>query len=872
MAASSESGQRALQTIEQVFEAEAKQELVKFVAALMPAVAKGDVKKDASVRRLLQACSKAGQKQELLVATVLTALSGEGFEGASFTPELKSLLKTFLQESDRSALVLPLISRWDRKGELEKEVVAVIDEMLIKIGQAGVSEGEKLAAARSLLSMVGENDKIASALQRVLHGKGTDVFKSKLVKVMGASEDPKVGGILVARLAELPSSLSSIVFEQVIKRKGWTNQLLDWVDKGELSIVDLGPANVARLRRHPDKMVASRAKLVLGRKSPEVKEKAELIAKLTAEVEKFGDREKGELLFNACSVCHRLGGVGVEVGPALDGMGVHGSAELLVHILDPNREVDPSFWAYNITTKKGETYVGVITSENAAAITLATQGGVKEIAKSQIVKRENTRRSLMPEGFEAFGAEGLRDLLAYICGDAAEKFRVIDLSETYNADSRSGIFVNSGSKGGVLQLPKTGDLTVGGVPFYVQPAAKSRTGANLVVLKGGPGSGNYSQTFPRQVEIETTVRASKLHLLSGIGGWAYPAQADKHLPVLQVEVQCGDGDNKTFVLRNGVEFADYIRRVDVPGSAFVKELSHGTQVRWITLDLERPRDIKKIILRSFDNRVAPVVVAMTADVEGIGAAPLGNNWSGVSEVKKGREKRGEKVRPVSMAALKWEQGKTRVLLIGGGTSHEFKKFFGDADRTILEKAGFSIQYTEDREQAIRHLAGVDVAVISVNRKGFDSAEYRKTLMQRIASGKGVVMLHPGVWYGYADWPELNAKVVGGGSRGHDKLGGFQVELVDTEHAVVKGVTASFEVIDELYHVNAQSPPTGTLPIKVLAQTSPSQKYGKPHPSVWVVENPDARIVGIALGHDERVHGHADFQRILTNAVQWVAGK
>ena len=101
-----------------------------------------------------------------------------------------------------------------------------------------------------------------------------------------------------------------------------------------------------------------------------------------------------------------------------------------------------------------------------------------------------------------------------------------------------------------------------------------------------------------------------------------------------------------------------------------------------------------------------------------------------------------------------------------------------------------------------------------------------------------------------------------------------VSVVATDHPVMNGVPASFDVTDELYYVNAEpdKTPEGTAPIEVLAQTSPSQKFSKPHPSVWVTKHEKARIVGIALGHDERVHDLGAYQSILTNAVKWVARK
>jgi len=222
--------------------------------------------------------------------------------------------------------------------------------------------------------------------------------------------------------------------------------------------------------------------------------------------------------------------------------------------------------------------------------------------------------------------------------------------------------------------------------------------------------------------------------------------------------------------------------------------------------------------------------------------------------------------------VQWEAGKTKVLVIGGGSSHNFAKFFGDTDVATLKAAGYTVHYTEDRDQAADLLAEADVAVISTNRKFFDTAKYRKALFDRVNSGKGVIMLHPGTWYGFPGWPEINKEIVGGGARGHDKLGPFKVNVTRRDHAIMVGVPDSFDVQDELYYMNAEGAPEGTNKIEVLAETTPSIKYSKPHPSVWITDHPKARIVGIALGHDERVHDLPAFKAILNNATKWVAGK
>jgi putative heme-binding domain-containing protein len=152
-------------------------------------------------------------------------------------------------------------------------------------------------------------------------------------------------------------------------------------------------------------------------------------------VETPGDVEKGRALFiGTCSSCHKFGAIGkVEVGPPLNGMGAHGRAQLLTQIVDPNREVDPAFWQWNVTTKSGQSHAGVIASENAASLTLRNLNGDVLIKKEEIATRENTRLSLMPEGLEAIGAEALRDILTFMVSESSaddQRFRVVDSGRT----------------------------------------------------------------------------------------------------------------------------------------------------------------------------------------------------------------------------------------------------------------------------------------------------------------------------------------------------------------------------------------------------------------------------------------------------------
>jgi type 1 glutamine amidotransferase len=111
--------------------------------------------------------------------------------------------------------------------------------------------------------------------------------------------------------------------------------------------------------------------------------------------------------------------------------------------------------------------------------------------------------------------------------------------------------------------------------------------------------------------------------------------------------------------------------------------------------------------------------------------------------------------------------------------------------------------------------------------------------------------------------------VGGASRGHDRLGEFEVKVLTPTHPIMKDVPATFRITDELYYFN---PDPAGAPLQILAQTSISTGTKKEHPSVWVVGHPKARIAAIALGHDARAHDLPAFKTLLQNAVNWAARK
>lgn len=211
-----------------------------------------------------------------------------------------------------------------------------------------------------------------------------------------------------------------------------------------------------------------------------------------------------------------------------------------------------------------------------------------------------------------------------------------------------------------------------------------------------------------------------------------------------------------------------------------------------------------------------------------------------------------------------QEAKPRVLIVGGGSSHDFSRWFDAADRATLAPVAAKVDYTDKPEQIPGLLSALDVLFLS-NNQPLAGEPLRKALFGFAEAGKGLLLVHPAVWNNWPDWPEYNRQLVGGGASSHEAYGEFEVTVNEPAHPIMKGVAASFRVKDELYRF--QKDPEGPA-IEILA-TGKSLATGKTFPVVWITRHSKARIVCISLGHDGAAHDLAEYQAILRNSCGWV---
>ena len=202
----------------------------------------------------------------------------------------------------------------------------------------------------------------------------------------------------------------------LLSRTPWTLAMLAAVEAGKLASGELDPVRLKLLAEHRDAEVRGRA--------------AKLLARAEAQP---ASRGRGCLprhrwkwpatppaaswsFTKICAACHKVGGVGHEIGPNLAAMKARGPEAILLNVLDPNREVNPQYLNYSVLLADGRNFTGLIAAETATSLTLRrAENQTDTILRIDIEQLKSTGQSLMPEGVEKqIDKQGMADLLEYL--------------------------------------------------------------------------------------------------------------------------------------------------------------------------------------------------------------------------------------------------------------------------------------------------------------------------------------------------------------------------------------------------------------------------------------------------------------------------
>lgn len=291
-----------------------------------------------------------------------------------------------------------------------------IAPLFAKAAQVATGEGAPAARVDAIgLLALGSADDALKVLPDLLDARQPGPVQVAAIQSLAAHPDPRVGPAIVAHWKAMGPAVRREAAEALFTRRERLAALLDGIEAKTIAAAELDPARRKGLLVIPDRAIRARAETLLSQEARP--DRGAVIAQYRKALELTGDPAKGKGVFTkVCATCHRAEGAGAQVGPDLATVTGRSPEDLLIHILDPNREIAPNYLNYVVITVDGRSLSGLIAEETAGAVTLKrAEGATDVVTRKQIEEIASTGLSLMPEGLEqGLDPQAVADLISYL--------------------------------------------------------------------------------------------------------------------------------------------------------------------------------------------------------------------------------------------------------------------------------------------------------------------------------------------------------------------------------------------------------------------------------------------------------------------------
>jgi putative membrane-bound dehydrogenase-like protein len=245
-------------------------------------------------------------------------------------------------------------------------------------------------------------------------------LKFDLLKQLAADADAAMRIEAMRTLRERPATERGDVLRSIA-----ADAARDVADRAE-AVIGLNADDSAdravleSLASNQDARIAGESRRLLRPATKDERSAADRIAALSPNL---GDAAAGERLFfhprfASCYRCHEYAGRGAKIGPDLTT--IHRTAtreKILQSILDPSREVGPSFVPWLIETTDGRALTGLYVGEEVDGRHryADASGKIFFVHPNEIERREAAKQSIMPADLgKTLTDEELRDLAAFL--------------------------------------------------------------------------------------------------------------------------------------------------------------------------------------------------------------------------------------------------------------------------------------------------------------------------------------------------------------------------------------------------------------------------------------------------------------------------
>ncbi|MDB4394000.1 c-type cytochrome [bacterium] len=374
-------------------------------------VQNNDFKSESAGTFLATLATQIGQQNEPAdIEIAIEQASALPAANAPFTLPVIGSLTTYRTRNNHHLQRLAQDGRLDTLDILKSNLVTAAG---ITAGDEQIPVAKRVAATKSM--RFGRLEMVSAPLTKLISNRQPHLVSQAAIETLGTFNSPTIANPLLSAWSKLSPKLRATATEVLFARNDRLGRLFDAVDSEQISLADIGTPRLQIAAKSRDSKIKSRANTYLSNMGSA--DRSEILDKYQAALTQDADSIRGRKLFTQhCSVCHKINGVGHEIGPNLASIRTRGAETILANVIDPNREVNPQYLNYVLLTQDGRAMTGMVASETASSVTLRrAESATDTVLRVDIEELKSTGLSIMPEGMEkSIDVQAMADIISYL--------------------------------------------------------------------------------------------------------------------------------------------------------------------------------------------------------------------------------------------------------------------------------------------------------------------------------------------------------------------------------------------------------------------------------------------------------------------------
>jgi putative membrane-bound dehydrogenase-like protein len=241
-----------------------------------------------------------------------------------------------------------------------------------------------------------------------------EAVQAAAVRGLAKVKGPAVATYLIARWKSMTPAVRMDAADAMFVDPERPRLLLDAIAKETVQPWTLAFRHKRQLLMSRDASLRESARSLLEDKAAA---REEVLKRYQAALEKTGDPQKGRLVFEqVCARCHKLDGLGQDVGPDLATIRRRPPQSLLSDIIMPSASIAQNYESYVVETTSSGMVEGIMSAQTPTTITIRSEAGREEVIRRADIKTMRvTSLSAMPADLDRqITIDQMADLLRFL--------------------------------------------------------------------------------------------------------------------------------------------------------------------------------------------------------------------------------------------------------------------------------------------------------------------------------------------------------------------------------------------------------------------------------------------------------------------------